>query len=226
MMNNRIILYLVFLQAFFGNAQQENYVRFIPVYDGKPVELNQRFYASDSSWITVTGLRFYVGNLTVFSKGSEITDPSYYLIDAEEPESLVIPLGIPVIDSLHFLIGTDSLTNVSGILDGALDPTRGMYWAWNSGYINFKLQGNASASSNPDWSFEFHIGGYLPPFQTARRIAIPVRSDGEIRITIELKRLMEQVDLQKNPTIMIPGKAASAMADVLPSLFKMVQNAE
>lgn len=226
MMNNRIILYLLFLLAFSGNAQQENYVRFTPVYGGKPVKLNQRFYVSDSSWITITGLRFYVGNLTVFSKGREITDSSYYLIDAEEPESFVIPLGIPVMDSLRFLIGTDSLTNVSGILDGALDPTRGMYWAWNSGYINFKLQGNASASSNPDQSFEFHVGGYLPPFQTVRSVTLPVSSNHEIRISVEIKTFMEYVDLRRNPTIMIPGKAASAMADVLPSLFKMVQNAE
>lgn len=226
-MNNRLIIYLLFLLTFSGTAQQEKYARFSPVYNGIPLELNQRYYDADSSWITITGLRFYIGLPTLFSEGIAHTDSLYYLIDAEEPESLILPLGITEIDSLRFLIGTDSLTNVSGVLDGALDPTRGMYWAWNSGYINFKLQGSASASSNPDKSFEFHIGGYLPPFPTVRSLTLPVvSSDNETRITIELKTLIEHSDLQTYPTIMIPGKAAVAMADMLPSLFKIVKNAE
>lgn len=26
-------------------------------------------------------------------------------------------------------------------MDGDLDPLNGMYWAWNSGYINMKIEG-------------------------------------------------------------------------------------
>ena len=59
---------------------------------------------------------------------------------------------------IYFQIGIDSLTNVSGDLDGDLDPALGMYWAWNSGYINMKLEGKSSSCKSVKKEFQFHIG--------------------------------------------------------------------
>ena len=67
-------------------------------------------------------------------------------------------------DAIQFNLGIDSLTNVSGALGGDLDPTKGMYWTWQNGYVNFKLQGTSDLCNNPKNEFEFHLGGYLKPF--------------------------------------------------------------
>jgi len=71
------------------------------------------------------------------------------------------------------LIGTDSITNVSGALDGDLDPIKGMYWAWNSGCINFKLEGTRVISGKKT-PFEYHIGGYNGPQATAMKKSIKI----------------------------------------------------
>jgi hypothetical protein len=40
------------------------------------------------------------------------------------------------ITAIKFLLGVDSLKNVSGIQTGALDPAKGMFWTWNTGLCN------------------------------------------------------------------------------------------
>jgi hypothetical protein len=67
------------------------------------------------------------------------------LIDFDENDSNALCLEIPddiEFDAIQFNLGLDSLTNVSGALGGDLDPTKGMYWTWQNGYVNFKLQGS------------------------------------------------------------------------------------
>ena len=44
-------------------------------------------------------------------------------------------------NSLSFLLGVDSMHNVSGAQTGALDPANDMFWTWNSGYVMAKMEG-------------------------------------------------------------------------------------
>ena len=57
-----------------------------------------------------------------------------------------------------------------GVQSGALDPVNGMFWAWNTGYIFLKLEGNSSYSKSPAGIFEFHIGGYKQPSNAIRKV--------------------------------------------------------
>jgi hypothetical protein len=49
------------------------------------------------------------------------------------------------ISKITFSAGIDSLTSTAGIQKGVIDPINGMYWAWQSGYVNFKIEGKSSS---------------------------------------------------------------------------------
>jgi hypothetical protein len=53
------------------------------------------------------------------------------------------------ITGIRFLLGVDSARNVSGIQTGALDPARGMFWTWNSGYVMAKIEGSSPSAHVP-----------------------------------------------------------------------------
>lgn len=106
--------------------------------------------------------RFYLGGFRFLQKGREVfrEESSYHLVDWNETWKL----AIPEYDEMAFLLGTDSLANVSGALGGDLDPTKGMYWTWNSGYINVKLEGTAPMSKGRNSGFWAAPGGIQGSF--------------------------------------------------------------
>lgn len=214
-----ILFILIFFIHGFGSAQSG--LKFEPVFDQVSVRMDERI-ERDGNWTEISALRFYISDLKVFSGKTIWTPPQkYFLLDLEDPSSFLLE-GLPDdADSISFLIGIDSLTNVSGILDGALDPINGMYWAWNSGYINFKLEGKSSRSVNKDKGFEFHLGGYLPPFETVQHKTIYPESSDEIVVLIDLKAFLDLIDWSTEPNIMIPGPQAQQISQELPRIFRI-----
>ena len=151
------ILFFYLLISTFSFAQENRTLSFLPKFGGEKIQLEKQIVISPIDWIQITTLRFYISDLTIYSDGKVWNDPNkFHLIDLEDSISLIVH-GIPEkVDSLSFEIGIDSLTNVSGILEGPLDPINGMYWAWNSGYINFKLEGKSSRPKTANQQFEYH----------------------------------------------------------------------
>lgn len=214
------IYFLLFVQLeLFG--QVKNTLQFVPLYNGEEVELEKNYMVKDSNWIKISSCRFYLSNFAFYYRDELIqTEKTIYLLDLENPTSLTLVFKPFIYDKVTFSIGIDSITNVSGILDGALDPINGMYWAWNSGYINFKLEGKTSLSTNADRSFEYHLGGYLPPYSTIQTVEIVgLDYNSERKIELELATFLKSVDLEKKSSLMIPGKDASAISKILPTLF-------
>ena len=124
----------------------------------------EKTYGADS--LQITTLRFYLSNFRLL-KGENVVwaEPkSYHLVDVESPNSthfsLILPKNLDF-DALKCDLGIDSLTNTEGAKDGDLDPTKGMYWAWQSGYINLKLEGISRLCPTRKNKFQFHIGGFL-----------------------------------------------------------------
>ena len=110
--------------------------------------------------------------------------------------------------------------SVSGALAGDLDPTNGMYWAWQSGYINFKIEGNSSSCKTRKNQFFFHVGGYKKPNYSLKMITLDVLiPKSTIDITINLKDFFSKINLGKTNSIMIPGKSAMELADYYSKLF-------
>lgn len=116
--------------------------------------------------LTFTEFSFYISNVRLQkADGSYWTEEdSYHLIcakcqDASQFSLKNVPAGDYV--GLEFLLGVDSAANVSGAQSGALSPTFGMFWDWNTGYIMLKAEG--SSPQSPDGAFTFHLGGFSGP---------------------------------------------------------------
>lgn len=183
---------------------------------------------SSGNSIQITTLRFYISQVFFSdSQGQELTGNQYQLIDLENPQSLAILEHSAGINQIGFLLGIDSLTNVSGILEGPLDPINGMYWTWNSGYINFKLEGRSSLSPDPKKEFEYHLGGYLHPFATSRQVILQLDPTvTENVIEIHLDKWLNAINMSETYSVMIPGEKAVQLSDQLITVFKVRKNAK
>lgn len=117
-----------------------------PTFNSLPVEPGKKFSYKYSA-VEIATLRFCISGIQ-FYLDNELVDEvakKHRLTDIENPTSLAFSHSInknKKYKRVQFSIGMDSIANVSGAFGSDLDPTNGMYWAWQSGYINFKLEGN------------------------------------------------------------------------------------
>ncbi len=172
---------------------------------------------STSDSIRVDVLKCIISNVTVVAIDGSVhrAENEFFFIDLNDPSSHKITFPIARVDqikSIQFSIGTDSLTNVDGARGGALDPMHGMYWAWHSGYINFKMEGKTSLSRNHDHSFQYHLGGYLSPFETIQHFQFDLNQKGISAIQMDVLKWMDYIDFTGKSEIMTPGPAAHALA--------------
>lgn len=219
------------LLAFAPPAAEPLRLHFRPTFGGQPLVLEKQTYTTRlQEKVVVTAFRFYVSAVAVeFTDGTRYQEPdSYHLLDAEEPETLTFDLqAAPAkpIRRLTFCVGVDSAASTGGALGGALDPSKGMYWAWQSGYINAKLEGRSPASPDPRHGFEFHIGGYQAPHRTLRAVALPigeVRSAGrELVVVADAGQWLADTRVAATPSIVQPGAAAARMADAVGQMFRL-----
>ena len=93
------------------------------------------------------------------------------------------------VDSITFNIGIDSLTNVSGAYEGDLDPMNNMYWTWQSGYINLKLEG----AIDDGLYREYHLGGYANPNNALQKVSLKVNDAENIMIYIHLDDFIHSI---------------------------------
>lgn len=129
--------------------------------------------------LKIDKLKYWITNIKfVKADGTEYAEPeSYRLLDASKGSSLHfhvpnVPEG--TYKSIKFMIGVDVPRNTSGAQDGALDPNVNgdMYWSWNTGYIQFKMEGTSSKSTETDNIFRYHIGGVAPGTETPREVTL------------------------------------------------------
>ena len=202
-----------------------------PQFAGQPLVLGEQlYYTSRGDSLYVDVFRYYLSSVQLLGKPVDYQeDNTCHLVDAEDSSSQTIVLkNVPAgrYASLVFYVGTDSLANVSGAMGGDLDPTLGMYWAWNSGYINVKIEGRSNACNTLHHAFTFHIGGYMPPHQTLRRVELPLNKlkirAGEttsVRVNADLEQFFSSIELKNRNQLMIPGKEAARLADGFTEVF-------
>ncbi len=130
---------------------------------------------------TITNFKYYISNICLKqADGKKYQSEDYFLVDEFENDSKKLILNnVPEgnYTSIEFTIGVDSLHNCSGLQNGALDPTNGMFWAWNTGYIFLKLEGISLQSKLPGHIFEYHIGGFKKPSNCIRKINIEFKNN-------------------------------------------------
>jgi hypothetical protein len=194
-------------------------------YNKLPFEVNKKYVSSKNDTLTVETFRCYISNIQIqYVDQSVFTQKnSYHLLDFDNPDSFKFYLtkkNDKIISKVFFNIGIDSLTNTAGALAGDLDPTKGMYWAWQSGYINMKIEGKSSSCKTRKNEFQFHIGGYLSPYYAMRKVALTYdKKATQINIGMDLYNFFANLNLAKTNSVMIPGTLAMELADYSKSLF-------
>jgi hypothetical protein len=217
------LIILIILQANLTFAQTDFKIKITCKLQEQDIHLDSIYKLDSTTSIKINTLKFYLGNIELNQRDKQqITSTnSYYLIDLNKQESTTISISLnesTTIETLQFCFGTDSLSNVSGAMDGDLDPTKGMYWAWNSGYINFKCEGEIIHTEKRE-EFTYHLGGYQAPFETVQSINLPLESNNKMNIEFNLfPFLLEQIRLN-NYTIMSPGKTAQEGMKTLSQSF-------
>lgn len=182
---------------------------------------------------TVRKLQFYISHIEL-----QYTDGKHYainkpphLIDEHDSTSKHLSLIVPSgnIREINFLLGVDSATNVSGVQFGDLDPAKGMFWVWNTGYIMAKLEGSSPASKAPGKRYEYDIGGYKPGENAARevRLTLPLITSHQpstFIITADLSKWFQNkssIRIGEQPLCHAPGKLAMQVADNYASMFSI-----
>lgn len=205
-------------------------MHFKPVFGNENLVLDDKQYTTEHlDTLSISTFRFYVSQIQyVFEDGSTYSEPnSVHLLDAEKEESLSFDIkNIPnkTVRFVTFNIGVDSLANVSGALTGDLDPILGMYWIWNTGYINAKIEGKSKSCHTPKNIFEFHIGGYLSPYNTLRQVRLLVKNTSDntkIVIEADARKWFSNINLSETNSVLMPNKTAMVIADNYAQMFKI-----
>ncbi|SFB76851.1 hypothetical protein SAMN05421780_101382 [Flexibacter flexilis DSM 6793] len=213
------------LIVFLANAQDVTKLKIIPKFKTDKLVLHKTYCIGKDS-LTITNLKFYITDLQYFKNDSLVGSSSKkaYLIDAFETISQeIIESKLFDFNKIKFKLGIDSLTNVAGVLDGNLDPIHGMYWTWQSGYINFKLEGIADNCPARNHKFYWHIGGYLEPFYAMREIELNCNARNSAEIFIQIDQLFTLIDVSKIYQVMSPSEKSVQIANQFPEIFKMTQ---
>ena len=205
-------------------SQQGQIIRFELIAQGQPFQLDKNYFmASLNDSVSISKLKFYISDISIAKHGKkeETLRQKHYLIDAENADSRIIYLDNKYsFDRISFNLGVDSLTNVGGVKGGDLDPIHGMYWTWQSGYINIKLEGYSPVCNTRNHFFQHHLGGYMLPYNCLQRINLNVDEDEtEITILVDVLKYIESINISTTPEVMSPGTHAVSMAENFSKIF-------
>jgi len=218
-----VIVFIVFsVSNIFGSVQFR--LNFIPQYDSQIIFFGSKYLSKDNDSLRFDVLKFYVSSITFYNEGKKTFEEqnSFHLMESEK--GLVIFLNLPEglsFDQIKFNIGIDSTTSTSGALGGDLDPTKGMYWTWQSGYINFKLEGMSKKSTSRDHEFQYHLGGYAYPYNALREVSIKTSNTNSVDVIIDLKKFTDSANIAELSHIMSPGENAMRLATQLANCFRV-----
>ena len=217
----KVSFYLFFLSYVYP-LTCSGQLKIVPAWNDKPLELQYVYLTKNNDTINFSTLKMYLSDFRFKEKvgGQVIKIDTLIFFDLSDSSthSFFNDLNLSNYESVNFTLGLDSSKNVSGELENAYDPLLGMYWAWNTGYINLKIMGESSAVPTNSHEFEFHLGGYRSPFATAQTIQIDL-NDQFIYFEVE-KLFSENINLTKNHHIMLPCKDAFLISQGISACFK------
>lgn len=226
---NRIlfIISLFLISKFSFGQEKEQFIQFQFSFNNENVELNKNYYLSSiKDSIQFETLKFYFGNF-IFTSKKNLNDTlakKYHLVDWEDESTrkLVIEnINLESQTKISFSLGVDSLTNVGGAMGDDLDPANGMYWAWQSGYINFKIEGKSKVCDTRNHVFQYHIGGYQSPNAAFQTKVLSIEKGKNLIIEIPLDEILSQIRLVELNEIMSPGTNAVHISKIVVESIKL-----
>lgn len=180
--------------------------------------------------------KYYISNIKLTKEDNTVwTEPnSYHLIDyANESTTSITLANVPYgnYKAMDFVIGVDSLRNVSGAQTGALDPAKGMFWTWSSGYIMAKMEGTSPQSTATGNILKFHIGGFSGINNTIKKVS-PSFGGETANVTssfnpsihmsnnlLEWFKSPNLIDFSSINDVQMPGVSAKNIADNYTDMF-------
>ncbi len=215
-------------------------ITFINMFNQLPIALNTVKYTNCwNETFTISKLKYYISNVSLQTtdKKNNIEKNSYHLINEEDSETrsysfLINPGNY---ETISFLIGVDSIKNVSGAQTDALDPLNGMFWTWNTGYIMFKMEGISEQSTSINKKIEYHIGGFTGTYNVLREIKLNLKKYSvslkketltEIIIHADIDKIWNgsnQLTTKQTPVCTTPGVLAASIADNYATAFKIFE---
>ncbi len=202
----------------------------IPTFGSKNILIaDSSFQTGDSHNVQIDVLKFYVSHIQFLKNGTVVLEEqkSFHLIDAAIKASfdIVIPNKHAIsFDAVRFNLGIDSTTSVSGAMGGDLDPTKGMYWTWQSGYVNFKCEGKSNLCKARNNEFQFHLGGYRQPYYCLQTLTLPVHNPNEITLQFNAETFLSHSDVGTHHHVMSPNAEAVRLSAIVANSFSMVKS--
>jgi hypothetical protein len=240
----KLITFLLFLFIFHfsysitNNDNKESILilQFNHVAGKNILVLNENIFMNESGQsYTITKFKYYISNIKLKTQGKkDIEVNRSFLIDEEEPLTKQIELNdIPEghYDEISFILGVDSIHNCSGIQSGDLDPVKGMFWAWNTGYIFLKFEGKSPSSNANGNIVEYHIGGFTEPYNCIRQISLKLdlntgeKKEKTVQINADVSEILKSpftIDFSKMPVV-TDKKNATKIADNYSDMFSIDQ---
>ena len=217
-------------------------IAFKAVVDGDDLILGKIYKNSFAEEYSVKTFKFYIHGIELINTRTNtiarVEKNNHYLINPADPQGGLVQLSLPagVYDRLNFIIGVDSIRNVSGAQTGALDPAQGMFWTWSTGYIMAKLEGTSPVAATPNNVVEYHVGGFKAgesvlrkvtlDFPVAEKLELKQGAHGSINLTANINRWFSPVHairIRDKAVSMTPGTLATQIADNYSTMFTVAK---
>ncbi|MCP4520896.1 MAG: hypothetical protein GY827_04255 [Cytophagales bacterium] len=157
--------------------------------------------------IQIDQLKAYLGKFTLnYENNESIQLQEYKLVDWKNQTTLHLnKLSLQNLKFISFLVGVDSSQTLQGVMEGDLDPIKGMFWTWQTGYINFKFD----YYNEQETKKSFHIGGYRKMHNSVYRVTIDIPQGKKLKgLSFDVQAFLEFVKSKNITSIMSPGEKA------------------
>lgn len=213
-----ILLFILTLFISTSLSEENNLINinFIPTFSNENLILNKKYISNNIDY-EFKNIKFYVSDIELILENNLVLIDSikYHLIDLENLKTIKINnKNNNPIKKIRFNLGIDSVSNTSGIMEGDLDPTLGMYWTWQSGYINIRVEGKSEKCPARKNLFQYHLGGYLYPNLAIQELEFNINNQDNIIINIDIEKYMNNIDITKNYQIMSPSITAVELSKI------------
>ena len=208
------------------SAQNTSLLQFKFFFGEQNLELNKAYFSNElNDSVSISSFKCYISNIRIKNtKGKSVSsEKKHHLLNTENPATLILLINTKLpATAITFNIGIDSITNSKALLSGDLDPLNGMYWTWQSGFINWKIEGSSPHLNTRNHHFQYHIGGFSAPFNSLQTVTLKLDEPSNTScIVVDLKPFFETAGLFNTPEIMSPGLKAVALANVFSTLFSI-----
>lgn len=221
-----------------GNLQ----IHFQPIVDSYPLVFGKMYKNSFAEDYSIKTFKFYIHAIELSNSQTNniyrVEKNNHYLINPADTSASYVKISVPsaTYNRISFVIGVDSIRNVSGAQTGALDPAQGMFWTWSTGYIMAKLEGNSPVAATPNNDIEYHIGGFKAGESVLRRVTldfpglqkVDLKQGVHSNVTISANinswfSSINPIHISQKPVSMTPGNLASQIADNYSRMFTVVE---